>query len=208
MGANRLNSDEWLPPSQRSRSKNGTITQQKSIIQYHNKRPMSTHPIIVVTGANGWVALCTPFNLPSITIAPRGVGFGVCQRLLEQLSSPSPSDAQPQSHVLQGKPTQDTPPFPCVSGLTLILACRNERRAEEARQKLLLFLDNHIRMLTIKAQNENQSPTSASNLDHAQAFKRGLCIEFVKLDLSTSAGVFSFCDVIKSRWDTISWVLA
>ena len=86
--------------------------------------PKDKRPIIVVTGANA------------------GVGLGICQRLIVQLSSPTPSDTLPTN------PRTDTPasdprpptPFAAPNGATLILACRNPIKAHKARQQLLRLL--------------------------------------------------------------------
>ncbi|WFD33459.1 3beta-hydroxysteroid 3-dehydrogenase [Malassezia cuniculi] len=68
-------------------------------------------PIILVTGANG------------------GVGLGVCERLLVQLSSPTPPDSS-----TDGKATGT--PYHAAEGCTLVLACRNPQRAAEAKAHL------------------------------------------------------------------------
>lgn len=73
-------------------------------------------PIILVTGANG------------------GVGLGVCERLLVQLSSPTPPDS-----ARDGK--QVGTPFHAANGCTLILACRNAARAAEAKAQLEQLLE-------------------------------------------------------------------
>ena len=77
-------------------------------------------PIILVTGANA------------------GVGFGICQRLLVQLSSPTPSDTLPNHPLRYTDPSiQPSPtPFAAPDGCTLILACRNPIKAHKARQQL------------------------------------------------------------------------
>lgn len=81
-------------------------------------------PVILVTGANA------------------GVGFGICQRLLVQLSSPTPSDTLPNHPQLYSDPTiQPTPtPFSAADGCTIILACRNPIKAHKARQQLQQLL--------------------------------------------------------------------
>lgn len=84
----------------------------------------SPRPIIVVTGANA------------------GVGFGICQRLIVQLSSPTPSDTLPFSPSRNKDPsTQPYPsPFAAPQGCTLVLACRNAVKAHQARQQLQQLL--------------------------------------------------------------------
>ncbi|QRW16274.1 hypothetical protein RhiXN_04275 [Rhizoctonia solani] len=115
-------------------------------------------PIILVTGANS------------------GVGFGVCHRLLVQLSQKSPPDASPeaQKHPI-ASPDDEISPFVPADGLTLILACRSAQRAETARTNLYKLIDKEI---------------AKSNTAHAQLFRKNLDIEIVKLDLSSVESVF------------------
>lgn len=72
-------------------------------------------PIILVTGANA------------------GLGLGVCERLLIQLSSTMPSDSgmldDPKHNVA-------STPFHASEGCTLLLACRNQAKAREAVAQL------------------------------------------------------------------------
>ncbi|SJX63123.1 related to ERG27-3-keto sterol reductase [Sporisorium reilianum f. sp. reilianum] len=81
-------------------------------------------PIILVTGANA------------------GVGFGICQRLLVQLSSPTPTDTLPNHPQRSSDPSvQPVPtPFAAPDGCTVILACRNPIKAHKARQQLKQLL--------------------------------------------------------------------
>lgn len=90
--------------------------------------PSPPRPVIVITGANS------------------GVGFGLAQRLLVQLSSPTPPDTL-ASHP-QLTPSEEQPfasPFAAPDGCTLILACRNAIKAHRARtqlQSLLQYLED------------------------------------------------------------------
>ena len=85
-------------------------------------------PVIVITGANS------------------GVGFGLAQRLLVQLSSPTPPDTLP-THPSQ-TPDGEEPlasPFAAPNGCVLIMACRNAIKAHRARaqlQALLQYLED------------------------------------------------------------------
>ncbi|EPQ27435.1 uncharacterized protein PFL1_04973 [Pseudozyma flocculosa PF-1] len=77
-------------------------------------------PIVLVTGAN------------------TGVGFGICQRLIVQLSSPTPTDTVP-TNPQKNRPesTQYAPsPYAAADGATIILACRNPIKAHKARRQL------------------------------------------------------------------------
>ncbi|KAG8998562.1 hypothetical protein FRB94_006772 [Tulasnella sp. JGI-2019a] len=134
---------------------------------------MNTKPIIIVTGAN------------------QGVGFGICERLLFQLSCSSLPDAELHP---EGAPIVPTKPATPVSGLTLILACRNPKRAQEARKKLLKLLDNHLEDRRSRQDDDG----------HGDVFRKGLRIDFVKCDLSTSSGAFDFCDQVERSYSYIS----
>ncbi|KAN0065684.1 3-keto-steroid reductase [Thecaphora frezii] len=89
---------------------------------------LAKRPIILVTGANA------------------GVGFGICQRLIVQLSSPTPTDTLPTHPHSHPKHTRYAPsPFAASNGATIILACRNPIKAHKARrqlQQLLKWIEN------------------------------------------------------------------
>ncbi|KAJ7895983.1 hypothetical protein B0H14DRAFT_2679893 [Mycena olivaceomarginata] len=87
---------------------------------------MSSWPVVVVTGANA------------------GVGFGICRRLLFQLSLSNPPDAWPQRWATPAADSHGSEETVPVDGLTLIMACRSTQRAEAARKELYLELDAHI----------------------------------------------------------------
>ncbi|KAF9266884.1 3-keto sterol reductase [Marasmius fiardii PR-910] len=133
-------------------------------------------PIIVVTGANG------------------GIGFGICQRLLYQLSEPLPSDAKllvDRNISVEGD--IDRLVTPC-KGLTLILACRNKKRADAAREKLLTLLDEHIERLKKREGYDG----------HAQVFRENVRIEFHELDLGMLSTVSKFSRELKENYPYIS----
>ncbi|CAE6396440.1 unnamed protein product [Rhizoctonia solani] len=117
-------------------------------------------PIILVTGANS------------------GVGFGVCHRLLVQLSQKSPPDASPKAQKYPiTSPDDEISPFVPADGLTLILACRSAQRAERARVDLYKLIDAEV---------------AKRSTPHGQLFRKNLDIEIVKLDLSSVESVFEF----------------
>ncbi|KAG8745779.1 hypothetical protein FRC10_007041 [Ceratobasidium sp. 414] len=134
-------------------------------------------PIILVTGANG------------------GVGFGVCHRLLIQLSQSSPSDASPeaQKSSLSRKLTE-VPPYTPAAGATLILACRSQKRAEAARDQLFQLLDKEL------------ARRKAKNVDvnHGDLFRRNLDIQVVSLDLSSVDKVFACAEGVRQRFPYIT----
>ena len=77
-----------------------------------------------------------------VTGANAGVGFGICQRLIVQLSSPTPSDTLPFHPDRNTDPSvQPSPtPFAAPDGCTIVLACRNPIKAHKARQQLKQLL--------------------------------------------------------------------
>lgn len=95
-------------------------------------------PVIIITGSNS------------------GAGFGLAQRLLVQLSSPTPPDTLP-THPQLLSPTVKpvASPFSAADGCILILACRNAIKAHRARaqlQSLLRYLED--------LPDEAETPTS------------------------------------------------
>ncbi|EIW82457.1 NAD(P)-binding protein [Coniophora puteana RWD-64-598 SS2] len=133
-----------------------------------------TWPIIIVTGANS------------------GVGFGICQRLLVELSQTYPDDAQPSYgfHNQQGADEK----FAACEGLTLILACRSRQRAETARDQLFKFLDDHL---------EKRCRIGTLN-SHATAFRKNLEIDIHTIDLASVHSIFLFADEVSQKYPYIS----
>lgn len=112
-----------------------------------------------------------------------GVGFGICQRLLLQVTSKSPKDAQPlyDFHVKQEIDEEVS-----FNGLTLILACRNRQRGEAARDKLYRLVDERVRQLE----------TVPGYDGHAGTFRKHLTIAVHIVDLARIQSVFSFADEV------------
>ena len=132
----------------------------------------------------------TIFPCPSSYSLFRGVGFGICQRLLVQLSEESPSDCQPQA--FSDFPRQDGDPIPKTilkPGLTLIMACRSLKRAEKAKAELLTFFDRHVRKLRSKP----------GYTGRAEALQKDLDIDVLYLDLASIKTVFDFAKVVREK---------
>ena len=120
-----------------------------------------------------------------------GVGLGICERLLIQLSSSNPSDSWPQEslkYLTEAFPT-DGPSNP-VQGLTLIMACRSVKKAELARQSLYKKLDAHIIRQKQLAEYDG----------HAEHFQENLRIKIHKLDLAVTQSVFDFAAEISTKY--------
>lgn len=128
-----------------------------------------------------------------------GVGFGICQRLLLQLASTNPSDAQPQEKLVSawGSQLEKTLPLSNVQGLTLIMACRSVKRAEEARTKLYNALDAFI---------EKQRKLPGYD-GHAASFRENLTLVIHSLDLASIPSVLRFSAEISQKYAFISCLL-
>ncbi|KAF8339197.1 uncharacterized protein EI90DRAFT_2967674 [Cantharellus anzutake] len=135
-----------------------------------------------------------------VTGANTGVGFGICLRLLIQLSQQAPSDAQPQERVdpnfaLSSRPLVQSP----YNSATLVLACRSKERALDARERLLVAFD--VELLRRKRNNRGEDDA------YARHFRDTLQIDFVQCDLASVSSVFEFCDVVKQRYPYISHLI-
>jgi hypothetical protein len=123
-----------------------------------------------------------------------GIGFGICQRLLSQLSYAHPPDSDPQfraalapdvfsgrEHELEVAPAE---------GVTLVLACRSLKRAEGARTKLYGLLDLEL---------EKRRKLHGQDA-HAIKFRRNVKIELLELDLAQVGSVFKAADELRRSW--------
>jgi 3-keto steroid reductase len=119
--------------------------------------------------------------------AGSGIGFAICQRLIAQLSSPSPPDALPRQQCHTPPPLYPITPH---KQLTLILACRNPKRAHAARRDLLAFADAELSRQKKHAIDEN----------HAEEFRRGLNIDCLSLDLTSMQSVFEFAKEARRQY--------
>ncbi|KAF8511203.1 hypothetical protein JB92DRAFT_3178001 [Gautieria morchelliformis] len=134
------------------------------------------HPVVVVTGANS------------------GVGFAICQRLIAQLSCPLPPDALPREQSHTAAPLYPVTP---TKQLTLILACRNPKRAHAARRDLLTFADAEVSRQRKHAIDER----------HAEEFRRGLNIDCLSLDLTSVRSVFEFAKEARRQYPYVTHLI-
>ncbi|KAF9041935.1 3-keto sterol reductase [Hymenopellis radicata] len=138
---------------------------------------MSSRPIIIVTGANS------------------GVGFGICERLLHQLSHATPADLE-DLKIPTPAGGKDALPIPS-HGVTLIMACRSVQRAEAAKKELFQSLDAYI-----------QSRVHTEGVDeHAESFRLNVEIDVRAVDLADLSSVFRFTDEIKKNYPYISHLI-
>lgn len=167
----------WVLPSRRA-------VQTEAVLTARLMSSDSIRPIIIVTGANGCVPWFYLFGSTDRTFSS-GLGFGICHRLLFQLSSSQCEDAIPKyafhnaSDILKELP-------PRCDGLTLILACRSRQRAEAAKQQLYDLLDQHIAQLQRLPHYDG----------HAEKFRRNLVIAIHTVDLAHVRSIFNFADEV------------
>ncbi|VDC06253.1 unnamed protein product [Peniophora sp. CBMAI 1063] len=132
---------------------------------------MVSKPIIVVTGANN------------------GIGFGVCRRLLCSLAQSAPEDARP---IFPRTGEADAGiSFPC-EGVTLVMACRSQQRAEDARTELLRLFEEDVR--------ESTDPNVAT-------FRKNMEIVIHKLDLASVSSTLDLCDDLRQTYPYISHLI-
>ncbi|KAM5530912.1 hypothetical protein V8D89_015444, partial [Ganoderma adspersum] len=146
---------------------------------------MSKGLVIVVTGANG------------------GVGFGICHRLLVQLSSPHPSDARPYFKVedragdAEKHAILDEYEFDPDAGATIVMACRDLRRAQDARTRLYGLLDEHVATLL----------PGTKEYACASTFRKNVKLELETLDLSSVKSVLDFGRRASDKYEYISHLI-
>jgi 3-keto steroid reductase len=136
-------------------------------------------PILIVTGANGCVYVIVKSN--KTLYLDRGVGYGICQRLLLQLCQATPSDSRPQafaSEITSNEPTKCTR----FDGVTLIMACRNMKRADAARRKLLQWFDDEL----------GRIPRNQEDEAYVRLFRGGCDVQIAELDLANFSSVLKF----------------
>ena len=122
----------------------------------------------------------------------RGVGYGICQRLLVQLCQRNAPDAQPQafSSELKLEGMESAPEG--YQGLTLIMACRNAKRAEAARANLLSWLEGHTKKLL--------KTCSKEDAEYLRNFRTRCVIQIMELDLASVSSTLKFADSVRKRW--------
>ncbi|KIJ70394.1 hypothetical protein HYDPIDRAFT_78786 [Hydnomerulius pinastri MD-312] len=139
---------------------------------------LSSRPVIIVTGANS------------------GVGFGICHRLLLQLSTKTSEDARPKYAFHNTSPASGDLQIEC-DGLTLILACRSKQRAEAARTKLYDLVDEHVLRLKNLPGYDG----------HAEIFQKNLEINIHTVDLSHIQSVFRFAEEVEEKYPYVSHLI-
>ncbi len=121
----------------------------------------------------------------------RGVGYGICQRLLLQLCQRNPSDSHPQP-LAPGDGSVALPETG-YKGVTLIMACRNTKRADAARTKLLHWFSQQIKEVERKT-------LRTEDKEHARAFSGDYDVQVAELDLASFGSVVKFSTKIKQQF--------
>ena len=147
--------------------------------------PLSPGLIVIVTGANRYNF--RKFQTKNAWLFRSGVGFGICQRLLFQLCQRNPPDALPQQIASDIKLNERG--SVTYEGITLIMACRNRTRAEAARTKLLLWLEDQVSLLSSRPDDDG----------YARAFHLRCDVQIHELDLASMSSVVSFVSTIREK---------
>lgn len=128
------------------------------------------------------------------SLSTSGVGYGICQRLLVQLSSQNPSDSRTYDFEEKVPAEKDDLPQR-YTGLTLIMACRSVSRAQKAREELLRWFD--ARVLKAKSQPGYDG--------HAESFQENVVVEVEYVDLASIKTVFQFGERMSEKCVPISF---
>lgn len=147
-------------------------------------------PIVVVTGANGYVSTSARIQDVDFTwIMFSGVGFGICHRLLDQLFQTEPPDARPQFTSEGSRASDAHSEIVACEGLTLIMACRSTTRAKVAREKLYRLVDTRIQ----------KEKAKVGYGGHAERFRSNLAIDVYYLDLAVVQTIFQFAEDLSQK---------
>lgn len=152
------------------------------------------------------------------------VGLGVALRLLHQLSQPTQADVWRCNVVdvssgrnplaLDGNEEEDFQSvYATPNGLTLLLGCRNRKKAEDARADLY----RRLKVLFARESTDDQAVTSYTFIDritgqvetisfdtYRQQWLANLKIEFLELDLLNLSSISSAVDAVKQRHGYLS----
>lgn len=110
-----------------------------------------------------------------------GIGFGICKRLLFQLSYAHPPDAEPEFITVLDRKALGNVHISPSPGLTLVLACRSMSKAEAARKELYAALDEELA-------RRKQLPGYDR---HGDVFRANLRIDLQYIDMAAMGSVFA-----------------
>ena len=114
------------------------------------------------------------------------MGFGICHRLVLQFSHKNAPDTRIKAGTT---PENLEGPYSCAD-MTIVMACRNKKRAEIAREKLFGLLDAEIA----------RQKTEPGYDGHAELFRQNLRIEVHYLDLAIMETIFNFGEELSQKW--------
>ena len=93
------------------------------------------------------------------------------------------------TYVQAARDFKDQYAFAAEDGLTLIMACRDPKRASGARTQLLALLDKHIADLE----------AGSKEREYAEVFRRNVRIEMEVLDLASVRSVLAFGKTVSQK---------
>jgi 3-keto steroid reductase len=130
-----------------------------------------------------------------------GVGYGIALRYIRELSGCHSYDIDRGSGVV---PANVESPFTTPNGLSLILACRNIKKAREACDSLLEAAGKTRESgAETKERIGNGAGGKAggrmSKEEYTKRWLEGLEIEYVPLDLASVESVLECADKVKER---------
>jgi 3-keto steroid reductase len=144
-----------------------------------------------------------------------GVGFGIAQRLLAQLSTSQPTDLRDALKLPEVTAESE---FCTPNGLTLVIAARNAVKAHKATASLLRAVgkkppvgSDHSEWRREKTQqikryanfqdlSEGQKQSIMSEDEYRFRWLQNLSIEYVGLDLSSVESVMHCCRELDERF--------
>jgi 3-keto steroid reductase len=112
-----------------------------------------------------------------------GVGYGICQRLLSQMSQRCPSDSSTTLNRHHNSAEPRISSSGPLRSLHLIMACRNLKKAETAKSKLLHWFEKTVKVT---------SPMGGLNSEQIEFFEK-LRVQILPLDLASVQSTFAFC---------------
>ena len=93
------------------------------------------------------------------------------------------------TYVQAARDFEDQYSFAAEDGVTLIMACRDPKRASGARTQLLAHLDKHITGLEVGSEER----------EYAEVFRRNVRIEMEVLDLASVRSVLAFGKTVSQK---------
>lgn len=137
-----------------------------------------------------------------ITGGNSGIGLGIAERLIKQLSTPNPSDA---SCFANSSARSD---FCTPNGCHLVIASRNERKGREALARLQTFAQRTCdRVSGASSFDYGRKKNELSAREYTMKWIQHLHLDFIKLDLSSVDATFDAVSSIRGKYSYISHLI-